>query len=273
MSGLTFRLKLPASERIDCSELTPSKLLPLSHWEISRLNAGFGKNGITAGDAFEISGSADTTITFEDAGEGTGASLDFIGKDLDSGTIIVTGNAGVHVGRNMRGGDIKIRGNAGNSIATGMTGGLIHIAGNASDNVGGVLSGDRFGMQGGIVVIEGNSGARTGDKMRRGTIIVRGKTGDGAGTRMMGGTIWAEGGFGPAPGLMMRRGTLVGPSVERLLPTFADGGKHDLVITRIMNRHFKTVLGGLAPKPIPLFVRKISGDLATIGKGEILLTG
>lgn len=273
MSGLTLRLKAPASERIDCSALTPSKLAKLTPYEMSNLKVGIGKTALALSDAFDISGntsgSAGDMLTFE----GAGASLDFVGAELDSGKIIVTGHVGTHAGRKMRGGKLEIRGNAGNSVATGMTGGLIHVAGNAGDNVGGVLSGDRFGMAGGIVVIEGNTGARTGDKMRRGTVVVRGKTGDGAGTRMMGGTIWAEGGIGPAPGLMMRRGTLVGPSVEWLLPTFAACGQHDLVIVRIMNRHFKAVLGDLAPKPMPLFVKKISGDLATIGKGEILLTG
>jgi formylmethanofuran dehydrogenase subunit C len=88
---------------------------------------------------------------------------------------------------------------------------------------------------------------------------------------MIGGTIWAEGGIGPRPGLMMRRGTLMGPSVESLLPTFVDCGKHDLVIVRVMSRYFKGVLGDLAPKPMPLFVQKIGGDMAALGRGEILL--
>jgi formylmethanofuran dehydrogenase subunit C len=126
-------------------------------------------------------------------------------------------------------------------------------------------------MLGGTTVIAGNIGARAGEKMRRGTIIVKGKTGEGAGTRMIGGTIWAEGGIGPLPGFMMRRGTLIGPSVESLLPTFVDCGKHDLVIVRVMSRYLKGALGDLAPKPMPLFVRKIGGDMATIGRGEILL--
>ena len=61
--------------------------------------------------------------------------------------------------------------------------------------------------------------------------------------------------------------------VERMLATFADCGMHDLNILRIMNRHFAETLGALAPKPLPLKVRRYAGDLASIGKGEILLTG
>jgi formylmethanofuran dehydrogenase subunit C len=267
MSGLTLRLKAPATERINLAGITPAKLASLSSHEIASLNVGIEKGGLALGDAFHISGSASETLIIE----GAGAALDFVGGGLDKGSIRVIGNVGAYAARKMTGGKLEIRGNAGNYLASGATGGRIYVSGNAGDNLGGVLPGDRFGMQGGIAVIEGNVGARAGEKMRRGTVIVRGKTGDGTGTRMIGGTIWAEGGIGPAPGLMMRRGTLIGPSVERLLPTFVDCGKHDLVIVRILARYLKATLGDLAPKPMPLFVQKLAGDMAAIGRGEILL--
>ena len=38
-----------------------------------------------------------------------------------------------------------------------------------------------------------------------------------------------------------------------------------------MARYLKDVLGDLAPKPLPLFIQKIAGDMATIGRSEILL--
>jgi formylmethanofuran dehydrogenase subunit C len=267
MSGLTLRLKAPATERINLTGVTPAKLASLSSHEVARLNVGFDKSGLALADAFDIAGSAGDTLTIE----GSGATLDFAGAGLDSGTIRINGNTGTYAGRKMTGGKLEVRGNAGDFLASGTTGGLIHVSGNAGDNLGGIIAGDRFGMQGGIAVIEGNIGNRAGEKMRRGIVIVRGKTGEGAGTRMIGGTIWAEGGIGPVPGLMMRRGTLIGPSVERLLPTFVDCGKHDLVIVRILARYLKATLGDLAPKPMPLFVRKIAGDMAAIGRGEILL--
>jgi formylmethanofuran dehydrogenase subunit C len=89
---------------------------------------------------------------------------------------------------------------------------------------------------------------------------------------MIGGTIWAEQGFGAAAGLLLRRGTLIGPTVDGMLPTFADAGKHELVILRVLSRYLAATLGALAPRPLPASVRKFSGDLATIGKGEILIT-
>ena len=144
--------------------------------------------------------------------------------------------------------------------------------GTAGDFAGAPRSGDKQGMAGGTVVIEGNVGERAGDRMRRGTIITRGTFGPAAGSRMMGGTLWTEQGFGPGPGPLLRRGTLIGPKAEHILATYADCGAHDLVILRIMNRYFAEDLGPHAPKPLPPTVRRYAGDLASLGKGEILLT-
>ncbi len=267
MSGLTLRLKAPATERINLAGITPAKLAALSPYDLARLDVGIEKGGLALGDAFEISGTAGDTLTIE----GATSAIVFVGDELDGGTIRVVGNVGSFAGRKMSGGKLEIRGNAGDFLSSGSTGGMIFVSGNAGDNLGGVATGERFGMLGGTTVVEGSVGARAGDKMRRGVVVVKGKTGPGTGSRMIGGTIWAEGGFGAEPGLMMRRGTLIGPSVESLLPTFVDCGKHDLVIVRIISRYLKSTLGALAPKPMPLFVQKIGGDTATIGRGEILL--
>jgi formylmethanofuran dehydrogenase subunit C len=172
----------------------------------------------------------------------------------------------------MRGGRLEIKGDTGAYLATGLSGGLVNVKGSAGSFIGGQRPGDRFGMTGGIVVVEGQAGDRVGERMRRGTIIVRGRCGAFAGSRMLGGTIWAEQGFGEAPGVLLRRGSLIAPSVERLLPTFVDTGKHDLVILRILSRYLSATLGPLAPRPLSGFVRKYAGDLATIGKGELLIT-
>jgi formylmethanofuran dehydrogenase subunit C len=267
MSGLTFRLKAAPGERLNVAALTPGKIANLARHEIAALPVGSSKLNLTAGDVFEISGAPGDVVTITSGA----ATLDFAGAELDGGTLIIDGDAGAYAGRKMSGGRLEIRGKAGNYLASGQTGGQIHVAGSAGDNLGGVIPGDRFGMVGGMVVVGGDIGARAGDKMRRGTVIVKGKTAEGAGTRMIGGTIWAEGGFGPAPGYMMRRGTLIGPKVERLLPTFVDCGRHDLLMVRVLAKYLKETLGDQAPKAMPLFVQKIAGDMATIGKGEILL--
>jgi formylmethanofuran dehydrogenase subunit C len=268
MSGLTFRLGTAPDERLDLSPLTPSRLSALAPAEIARLVVGTTKRGLTVGDLFQISGKPGDAVTIA----GGSGRLDFIGAGLDRGTVVVEGDAGICAGRSMSGGRLEIRGDAGAWLASGLTGGLVHVKGSAGAFVGGQRPGDRFGMMGGLVVVEGDAGDRAGDRMRRGTIIVRGHCGAYAGSRMLGGTIWAERGFGPAPGLLLRRGTLIGPAVEKMLPTFADAGKHDLVILRVLSRYLSARLGPLAPRPLSGAVRKFAGDLATIGKGEILIS-
>ncbi len=268
MSGLTFRLSAVPDERLDLSPLTPKRLAEMPSGDIARIVVGTSKRQLTVGDFFSVSGKAGDTVTIA----GGSSRLDFIAADLDHGTVIVEGDAGICAGRSMRGGKLEIRGDAGAWLASGLEGGLVCVKGSAGGFIGGQRAGDRFGMTGGIVVVEGHAGDRTGERMRRGTIIVRGRCGVNAGSRMLGGTIWTEQGFGSAPGVLLRRGTLIGPSVEKMLPTFVDTGKHDLVILRILSRYLAAVLGPLAPRPIAGAVRKYAGDLATVGKGEILIT-
>ena len=268
MSGLTFRLGATPHERLDLSKLTPAHLSQLSAADIPKLVVGTTKRGLTVGDVFKVSGKPGDRVVIQ----GSSNRLDFIGSDLAEGTVIVEGDAGICAGRSMRGGKVEIRGDAGAWLASGVSGGLICVKGSAGSYVGGLRPGDKFGMTGGAVIVEGDAGDRVGERMRRGTIIVRGRCGGYAGSRMLGGTIWAEQGFGATPGVLLRRGTLIGPSVESMLPTFADAGKHDLVILRILSRYLTATLGPLAPRALSGNVRKFAGDLATIGKGEILIT-
>jgi formylmethanofuran dehydrogenase subunit C len=268
MSGLTFRLNAAPQERLDLSHLTPKRLSSIPLAEVLKLVVGSTKKGLTVGDAFAVSGKPGDTVKFEGA---TGR-LDFVGAELDHGTIIVEGDVGAGAGRNMRGGRLDIRGDAGALLASGISGGEVFVKGSAGNQAGGLSPGDKFGMTGGLIVIEGHAGDRAGDRMRRGTIFIRGKCGAFAGSRMVGGTIWSELGFGADPGLLLRRGTIIGPSVERMLPTFADSGKHDLVILRILSRYMSATLGPRAPRPLSGVVHKYAGDLATVGKGEILIT-
>jgi formylmethanofuran dehydrogenase subunit C len=268
MSGLTLKLRQEPPMRLDLSGLVPSRVAGLSLADIERLGLATEYGPAKVGDLFVVSGGAGDTITIEAGSD----RLDFAGAGLDGGRVVVAGNAGAYAGAGMKAGRLEIAGNAGAWLAAGMKGGLIAVKGSAGDFLGGARAGERFGMAGGTVVIEGSIGTRAGERMRRGTVIARGAFGPAAGSRMAGGTLWTERGFGPGPGPLMRRGTLIGPAAEGLLPTFADCGRHDLVILRILTRHVMATLGALAPKALPPTVRRLAGDMATIGKGEILLT-
>ena len=265
MSQLTLKLKAAPSGRIDLSGLAPALASGKTADALGQLTVA---HGIRLGDMFTVSGSPGDTLTIS----GGSDRLDGVGAGMTSGTLILEGDAGANAGLDMKGGKLEIHGSTGSYLASGMKGGIIHVTGNAGDYAGGVASGRRFGMTGGSVIVEGDIGARAGDKMRRGLILARGKIGDAAGSRMVGGTIVAERGFGANPGPLMRRGTLIGPKVDRMSSTFADCGLHELVILSVMSRAWTRELGPLAPKPLPPAVRRFAGDLAAIGKGEILIT-
>ncbi len=267
MSGLTLRLRAPLVERIDLSGITPHAAVAQDVDALRRTVVANGSRAVTLGDVYFVSGTPGDHLEIEGS-----ARADGLGAGMNGGTMTVEGDAGDDAARGMRKGRLEIRGRAGVHLASGMKGGLVVVSGDAGDLLGAARPGERFGLSGGTVLVGGDSGQRTGDRMRRGTILIRGMAGPAAGSRMMGGTIWTERGFRAGPGPLLRRGTLIGPSVEHLLPTFTDCGWHDMVVLRLLSRYMTATLGSLAPPPLPEKVRRFAGDLATIGKGEILLT-
>lgn len=268
MSTLSFTLRAAPTQALDLSQLIPSKLAGLSLGDIERLQLDAGSHGSRVGDVFAVSGTLSDSIAIS----GGSPFLDYVGAGIDGGSITIEGPVGNYAGRGMKGGKITVGGDAGAYLASTATGGFIHVKGSAGDFLGGTRPGDRFGLLGGTVVVDGSVGQRAGERMRRGVVVAKGKFGPAAGSRMVGGTLWTEAGFGPRPGPLLRRGTLIGPSVDEVLPTFADCGRIDPVILRILSRYIAETLGPLAPKALPATVRKLAGDQATIGKGEILLT-
>src|SRR5262249_3171970 len=152
-----------------------------------------------------------------------------------------------------------------------MTGGKIEILRDAGDHLGGPFGGETVGMRGGAIVVRGSAGARAADRMRRGTVVVEGACGPYAGSRMIAGTLVVLRRAGPLPGYLMKRGTIVlGADCDALSPTFIDCGVHALVALRLMadfvgahSRRAATCLRG------PL--RRYAGDMAVLGKGEILV--
>jgi formylmethanofuran dehydrogenase subunit C len=151
-----------------------------------------------------------------------------------------------------------------------MRGGTLEITGDAGDRLGGPLAGETAGMRGGLVVVRGSAGARAGDRLRRGVILVEGGAGPYAGARMIAGTIMVRRRAGALPGYLMRRGTLVLiEGAEALSPTFVDCGVHQLVALRLMAafvREHSPALASRLGRPL----RRLAGDMATLGKGEIL---
>jgi formylmethanofuran dehydrogenase subunit C len=152
-----------------------------------------------------------------------------------------------------------------------MKGGTLDIDGSAGERLGGPLSGETVGMSGGILRVRGDAGERAGDRLRRGFILIEGRAGAYAGSRMIAGTLAIGGEAGDLPGYLMGRGTIMlGRGATLLSPTFGDCGEHDLVAARLLADYIAQAsakLGGLFRRPL----RRLAGDLAALGKGEILL--
>lgn len=268
MSVLTLRLRGTPHRRLDLSKLVPGRLAGLSVAEIERLEIAGGPKPLSLADCFTVSGSPGAKLIVE----GGSDKLDYIGADHAGGEIVVDGDAGAYAGRRMKAGRLEIRGNAGVCLASNMRGGVVTVGGSAGAHLGLPQPGEKDGLAGGAVIVCGDTGDFPGERMRRGTLVVKGRIGAFAGARMMGGTIFAEQGLRQGAGMQMRRGTLIGPSIEAPLPTFVDCGVHDLVILRLMTAHWNELLGDLAPPKLAGAPRRFMGDMASLGKGEILLT-
>jgi formylmethanofuran dehydrogenase subunit C len=269
LSPMTLSLRAPPAQRLDLSPLSPQNLAGKTIAEVERIELGTTRVRITAGDVFRIREGDPNTILIE----GGAARFDRVGMGMAAGAIRVEGEVGVEAGRLMSGGQLTIRGDAGPFAGSGMNGGTLEIEGDAGERLGGPMSGETVGMSGGVLHVRGDVGARAGDRLRRGFILIEGRAGAYAGSRMIAGTLAIAGEAGDLPGYLMGRGTiLLGRGATLFSPSFADCGEHDLVAARLLANHiaqFSAALARLFRRPL----RRLAGDLAALGKGEILLPG
>jgi formylmethanofuran dehydrogenase subunit C len=265
---LTLRERPPLP--IEAGTLNPEALAELSSQDIERLPLALGRRQVPLAELFKVAGGPGPRLVF--AGEGCDR-LDGIGRGLSSGLIVVEGDAGHETAAGQSSGQVQIVGSVRDHAAMGMRGGLLEIGGHAGAFLGSAPPGERLGLRGGLVTVGGSVGARTGDRMRRGMIFVSGDAGPACGARMVAGTIAVAGRLGALPGLRMRRGTLIAAGAAEGVPgTFADTGRADLTIFKLLARR----LGAAAPWLEPLLtatpLRRLAGDLAVDGRGEILLS-
>ena len=265
MSALTFKLATKPNQRLDLSPLTPARLAGLSSSEIEAILIGTSREPVTVGDMFKLKGNDAAKLRLI----GTDARCDRIGQELTEGEIDVEGDAGAYLGASMQGGKIKLHGSAGPFAGGGMKGGAIEIAGDVGERAGGVVVGETFGMRGGRLTIGGKAGPMLGERMRRGLVIVEGGAGDYAGARMIAGTILIKGRVGRWAGYGLRRGSLIlSKEPKDLLPTFGDCGMLDFNWLRVLERNLQAT--GARVK-FRCRARRFMGDMAVLGKGEMLI--
>lgn len=265
MSALVFELKAKPEQRLDLSPLIPSRLRDLKPKEIEALSIGTTREKLTVGDAFKTKGQDAGALRFA----GTDARCDMIGAGLTDGEIVVEGDAGAYLGAGMKGGKIEVKGSASVLAGASMAGGSIAIAGDAGERAAGIHVGETMGMKRGILTIGGNAGPMLGERMRRGLVIVGGDAGDYAGGRMIAGTIVFKRRVGRHAGYGLRRGSLICLEEPKdILPTFGDCGVMEFDYLRLLEHWFRA-----AGKKISLGdrARRLMGDMAVLGKGEMLI--
>jgi formylmethanofuran dehydrogenase subunit C len=92
---------------------------------------------------------------------------------------------------------------------------------------------------------------------------------------MIAGSIIVLGELGKRPGAGMKRGTIValGGLEDGLLPTFQYACSYQPAFLRIYLRCLKNLGLPITPAHIEASYRRYTGDLNTIGKGEIFVHG
>jgi len=264
---LILKLRERPDQRLDLAPIVPQLLAGKTLAEIEKIELQTTRRRVRVADIFRIRMGDTAHIRIE----GSCERLDQIGERMTNGEIAVEGDVGARTGRLMAGGRLTVRGSAGPWAASGMKGGTLEIYGDAGDRLGGPWIGEVAGMRGGVVVVRGRVGERAGDRMRRGTIIAEGGAGAYAGSRMIAGTLLVRRKAGPLAGYLMKRGTIVlGEGSDALSPTFIDCGVNDLVALRLMAGFVGTYSAPAAvifKRPL----RRLAGDMAVLGKGEIFL--
>ena len=268
MSALTFTLKYQPAQRVDMSPLVCQNLQSLSLQDIAAQLLHCGKQRLRVDQLFDISGSDTQNIVIKNSFE----KLDYIGKDLQNGTLTVEGNAGAYLGMGMLSGTIKVNGNVGIYTACEMKKGYLEISGNTGDLLGAALPGNKMGMKGGMILVKGNVGERAGDHMRRGSILIEGDAGDYCGSRMTAGTIAVMGKTGRYLGYAMRSGTVLLWNPPTISANFNDCGAHTLAFLPMLFASYQKLNSKFADSSSAFSrVRRYAGDMAELGKGEVLV--
>lgn len=267
MSGFTLTLKTAPALRLDLRGLTPGALAALGAAEVEKLPVGHGNALEPLAEFFTVAARSDDTLLLQ----GELSRCDFIGWQMDGGTLIADGAVGDYAGGAMKAGTLSVKGRAAELAACEMAGGTLTIEGDVGDFAASALPGSMDGMRGGTLLVRGNAGARFGDRMRRGTALIFGDAGDFLASRLVAGTIALAGRAGAHVGYGMRRGSIVfaGPAPEvsaSFVPAVAAAPVFWQLLSRDLARH-GGAFGSLASRG---FDRHL-GDVAAGGKGELIV--
>lgn len=249
--------------------LAPNELVGKTAAEISALPVQHGNTQVPLGEFFRVEGDAsDQQVLLA----GDCSRVKWVGANMTSGQLTIEGNIGMHCGAEMRGGSIEVRGHTGDWLGAEMRGGTIHVRGDAGHLVGGCYRGGRAGMRGGMILVDGKAGNEVGGNMRRGLIAIGGDVGDFPGVSMLAGSVFVFGKVGQRAGAGMKRGTLAFfGDTPQLLPTFRRACRYEPVFLGVYLRELRRAGFAVADEFFHGSYQRHSGDLVSLGKGEILV--
>jgi len=265
---MKLRLHTQPEVPLEAEVISPDQLTGKSEAEAAALPIYHGKEQVTLGDFFTVTGQVQNgTIEVE----GDLSRVKLLGSAMTGGRLTIRGSVGAHLGAGMSGGEIMVDGNADDWVGREMSGGRIVIKGNAGHMVGAAVRGAAVGILGGEIIIHGRAGNETGHGMRRGLIAIGGESGDFTGVNMKAGTVIVLGRMGMRPGAGMKRGTIVSGQNAELLPTF----NYDCTYQPLFLRNYLFYLRKLGLSIEDSYLsgkyQRWSGDGIELNRGEILL--
>jgi formylmethanofuran dehydrogenase subunit C len=247
--GLVARLRAPLGGDADFSEVLAGSWTALEAHALARRRVYLGGSGpAVLGDLFDVTGSAGGRIRFT----GDLSSANRLGAGLAEGEVVVDGDVGSNVG-------------------LGMSGGVIEVHGDAGAGAGGAAPEARRGMTGGELLVRGSVGPEAGARMRRGLLTVGRNAGTHAGAGMIAGTLVVFGDTGPSAGLWSKRGSIVALGAIAIPSTYTYACTYRPTHLRLLLGRLKRRYGlAVQDRHLAGAYRRFSGDLADLGKGEIL---
>lgn len=247
--GLVARLKSPLQQRADFAEVLIAPWTTLSAREIAQRPVYLEREGrVPLGDLFDLEGEPAGRIRFT----GDLERADRVGTGLSEGEVTVEGSVGQEAGMALAGGTLDIDGNAG-------------------PRAGATPLGFKRGMTGGELIVRGSAGAEAGAGMRRGLLVIAKNAGDRAGLGMIAGSVVVFGSAGRDTGLWSKRGSVVALGPITPPTTYSYACTYQPIVLHLTLTRLRTRYGlSIQRKHFTGFYRRYSGDMAELGKGEIL---
>jgi formylmethanofuran dehydrogenase subunit C len=199
-----------------------------------------------------VEGTAVSPENIEIVLKGDTSRIKRVGEYMDTGSILISGDIGMHCGNFMSGGTIEVLGNADAWLGREMRGGTIICRGNAGHYCATGYRGEKKGMQGGSVEVFGNAGDFCAEYLAGGRVHIHGNTGDFPGVEMRGGELIIEG-EATRPCANMKDGScVILGTIHDMIPTFEKTERKVLPEWKITADVYK-------------------GDVANRGKGTLMI--